>query len=372
MRGIRSAVGLVLGALALSGCAVFNGTPTASQQQTIGNVAIQLSVCASQSSGTPMGSCTNQGNSGQDASTEPSQLWLGFRVPNGTTAPSSFTSSATGPNDTGPQLTFSTSSAYTAELQRLQPAPSGEEWVGYVSQYVNYDSTTGEQNFTAAPQFGLPKFTNGAPFAGPFTYQVVVGGRQYHQGTDTTAVPSTTEGIDCQNSATLGYTSFNRNGPGGSGFEWICVDDQSPSTLGSDATLATRDAGIVPGNEVTVTAGKKAKTHFTFEYNGSSPGATFQLTASTGLRHAKLSVSPNSITPAGTSSTPVTVTVSVPASAKRGTYQIKLAAKLPDGESRTGTDVLAVKAAKKPKKAAKKHKKATKKPKKATSPSFTG
>lgn len=363
MRSIRAGVGLVLGALALSGCAVFNGTPSASQPKTIGNVAVQFSVCASQPAGATPGSCSNEGNSNGTAGNGPSQLWMGFRVPTGSVAPSSFTSSSTGPTNSGPQLTFTQSSAYTSELQRLQPAASGEQWVGYVSQWVNYSSTTGDQNFTATADFGLPQSSTGAPFAGPFTYQLVVGGRQYFGSGST---PAVTEGIDCQQSLTTGYSTS----PTGDS-NWICVDDQSPSTLGQDASLATRDAGIVPGSKVTVKAGKKAKTHFTFEYSGPAPGASFTLTASSHLRGAKLSVSPKTITPSGTSSTPVTVTVTVPKGAKATTYKIKLTATLPDGESRTGTDVLAVKAVEAARKKTTKHK-ATTKPKKATAPAFTG
>lgn len=364
MKAIRRGIFIVAGALVLSGCAVFDGTPTASQQQTIGKVAIQFSVCASETGATPpAGSCTNEGNSDETAGTAPAQLWMGFRVPAGTVPPTTFTSSSTGPNDTGPQLVFTSSSAYTEELQRLEPAASGQEWVGYVSQYVDHNETSGDQNFTATADFGLPKSKNGAPFAGPFTYQLVVGGREYFQGSATNPMtPPTTEPIDCLESATTGYDSFE-SGSSAPSYDWICIDDSSPSTLGTSATLATRDAGIVPGKKVTTAAGKKAHLHFTFKYEGSSPGASFKLTATTHLRGAKVSVSPKSVTPSGTSSTPVTVTVTVPATGKAGTYKIKLTAKLPDGESRTGTDVLAVKAAKKVAKAAK--------PKK-TAPTFTG
>lgn len=361
MRSVRSGILVGLGALVLSGCAVFDGTPTAAQQKTIGNVAITFKVCASEGGTGPTGSCTSGGNSDGDADSGlPSQLWMGFRVPTGTVAPSSFSSTSTGPNDTGPQLNFTSSSAYTEELQRLAPASSGEQWVGYVSQYVVY-SSTGEQNFTATAEFGLPEAKNGAPFSGPFNYQLVVGGRQYFRDSSTTTTPPTTEPIDCKESA----TSAENSGPGGSAgaFDYICVDDSSPSTLGTDASLATRDAGIVPGKTVRVTAGKKGTAHFTFEYNGSSPGATFTLNAKTTVRRTKATPKPKSITPSGTSNTPVIVTVPVPANAKAGTYKVTLTAKLPDGESRSGTVKVVVKAARKAKTARKK---------KTTSPTFTG
>lgn len=366
MKTIRSGILVGLGALALSGCAVFSGTPTASQQKTIGNVAITFTVCASQTStAAPSGSCSNTGNSHQTAYTDQAQLWLGFRVPAGTVAPASFSSTSTGPSNTGPQTTFTSSSAYAGELQRLQPAPSGEEWVGYVSQYVDYNSATGEQNFTATADFGLPQAKNGTPFAGPFTYQLVVGGREYHDGTAAPTTPPTTEPIDCNQSATGSYSTINGNGQG-SGFDWICVDDQSPSVLGTDATLATRDAGIVPGKMVRVTAGKKAQAHFNFEYSGSAPGATFTLSGRTTVRRTKATPSPKSVTPSGTGTTPVSVTVPVPAGTRAGTYTVKLTATLADGESRSGIVKLVVKAPKRVKAKAKARRR------KSTSPTFTG
>ena len=344
MRGIRTGIALICGALALSGCAVFEGTPTASQSKTIGSVAVHFTVCASQNGGSPpAGSCPSQGNSSSNADSDPAQVWLGFRVPTGSVAPAKFTSTSTGPDNTGPQLAFTSSTAYTHELQRLEPAAKGQEWVGYVSQYVDYSSSSGDQNFTATVDFGLPHSKSGAPYAGPFRYQLVVGGRQYEQENDSPTTPPTTEPIDCDTSATSLYYSFPDSGNSSGEYGWICVDASSPSALGDNASLATRDAGIVPGKKVTGSAGKTAEVPFKFEYAGAKPGASFKLKASTKLHGAKLSLSPTSITPTGTSSKKVTVKVRIPASARAGTYTVKLTAKLPDGESRTGTDRLVVK-----------------------------
>lgn len=125
MRVIRSGVLVELGARALSGCAVFDGTPTAAQQKTIGKVAITFKVCVSQRYAA--GSCRDQGNSGNRASYRPSQLWIGFRVPSGTTAPTSFTSTSTGPANSGTQLTFTSSSGRSPggrSRQRACPSAS--------------------------------------------------------------------------------------------------------------------------------------------------------------------------------------------------------------------------------------------------------
>ncbi len=347
MRGIRTGIILTAAAIGLSGCAVFESTPTASQPKTIGSVAIHFTVCASSdASSPPAGSCSNLGNSGSTNSgdgqpgTDPTQIWLGFRVPAGSIAPSSFLSSSTGPANTGPQLRFIPSQQYTEELQRLDSAPKGEMWVGYSSQYFSYNSSSGEQNFTATADFGLPKHKNGAPFAGPFTYLVTVGGRQFSKGSTGPTLPPGAEPIDCQNSLTTGYSAFDSAPTGSSA--WICADDSYPSSLNSNATLGTRDAGIVPGKKTSAAPGKKATMSFKFDYVGAAPGATFKFKASTNLRGAKLTVSPGSFLPQGTSSRKIKVKLTVPGHAKAGTYSVKLTAKLHDGESRKAIGKLRV------------------------------
>lgn len=346
MRSVRAGIALVISALVLSGCAVFSGTPTAAQKQTMGSVAVQFSVCASDTgSSPPAGSCDDAGNSADSAESDPAQLWVGFRVPTGTTAPTSFRSSSTGPTNTGPQLKFTSSSAYTSELQRLEPAAKGQTWVGYVSQYVTYSDSSGAQNFTATVDFGLPRHASGAPFAGPFKYQLVVGGREYDRGSSSTspAVPAGTEPIDCGTSATVGNGTIENGGEDTAGvFESICIDDSSPSSLGANATLATRDAGIVAGARATVGAGATAHASFKFEYAGAAPGASFKLTATTTVRRTSATPSVAKITPSGNLTKRVVVSLKVPASTKPGTYEVKLKAKLPDGESRTATDTVRV------------------------------
>src|SRR5664280_1925988 len=155
---------LLASALVLSGCATFASPPTADQNQVIGPVRISFTVCAS---GGADGACMDWwGNSGQPVSSGAKQVFLGFRVPSGANAPLSFSSTATGPSDSGPQLQFTKSSAYTSELQRLDPAPVGKEWFGYTSQYVAYNSGSGEQNFSADVDFGLPERADGSPSLG--------------------------------------------------------------------------------------------------------------------------------------------------------------------------------------------------------------
>jgi hypothetical protein len=332
--GIGSA--LAASAVALSGCVVFQSDPTAKQKGVIGPVVVTVKVCASQmgNSSPPPGSCTNSnGNSNHAASTDPSQLFLGFRVPKGSGAPPSF-KATTGPTTGGPQLHFTASAPYTDELKRLDKAPAGQEWIGYTSEYFSYDSTTGQQSFATKVKFGLPRKANGAPFKGPFTYLTVVGGRQY---AGSQIKPSPDEPIDCEDSLTTGF-----GGPG-TDFDWVCIDDPSPSAISIAAALLTRDAGIVPGKPVSVAPGKAASARFKFEYAGSAtPSAKFTFGATTTVKGASAAPNIKTLTPTSNSTTPVAVSVKVPSAAHTGNYVVKLIAKLADGESRTGTVTLTV------------------------------
>jgi hypothetical protein len=216
--GIASAV--AASAVALSGCVAFISPPTAKEKH--GSVVITVKGCATQmgASSPPPGSCTaNNGNSGDRPNTHKSELFLGFRVSTRALPPHSF-SATTGPTTGGPTLHFTASKAYAAELQRLDKAPSGQVWLGYTSQYFPYDSTTGQQNFTAKVTFGLKKKPNGKPAMRIFRYEVVVGGRQVTSGR-----ASRKEPIDCESSLTTGH-----GGPGNS-VSWVCVDDSFSSSL---------------------------------------------------------------------------------------------------------------------------------------------
>ncbi len=195
---------------------VFQSLPTARLKH--GAVLTTVTGCATQAgvSSPPPSSCTTtNGNSGERPATDRSQLFLGFRIPTRATAPRSFTAT-TGPTAGGPTLHFTASKAYAAELQRLDKAPSGQVWVGYISQYFPYDTASGQQNFTAKVAFALSK----KPSMRTFRYKVVIGGRQVTSGE-----ASRKEPIDCENSLTTGY------GGQGTSVNWVCVDDSFSSSL---------------------------------------------------------------------------------------------------------------------------------------------
>jgi hypothetical protein len=158
---------------------------------------------------------------------------------------------------------------WLGSVSARSPAAAAEQWVGYTSQYIAYDSTKGDQNFTATVDFGLPTHLDGSPCSGPFTWQAAVGGRQLLNS----GPPAPDAPVDCENSLTTGF-----GGP--SGPEWMCVDDQFPATLGVDSSLATRDARITSGSPTTAAAGTVATVAFNLAYAGTAtPAATFTLGA---------------------------------------------------------------------------------------------
>ncbi len=316
----------------LGGCVVFQNPPTATQNAVIGSVHVTFTVCAQTNSNSPPpGSCPGTGNSNQSTVDQPTQVFLGFRVPTGAGAPPSFSSTATGPGDAGPQLTFTLNPQYASELQRLDAAPSGEQWVGYTSQYVAYNHTSGDQDFTASIDFGLPTNADGAPYTGPFTWQAVVGGR-YFGGSGT---PAANAPVDCENSLSAPF--------GGQTVGWVCVDDPSPSTFNSDNSLPTRDAGITSSAAASGPSGTTASVPFTFGFVGTAiPAANFTLQATTTILGATATPDPGTVTPAGPGTTPVSVSVTIPAGTNPGPYPVTLTANLADGESRTGTGMLVV------------------------------
>lgn len=216
MWGRNLGIGAMLAAtaVALSGCVVFASPPSAKQKKN--SVVITVKACASQTNSPPPGSCTSQGNSGSNAPGSPAldQVFLGFRVPAYAKAPTSF-AAATGPTTGGPFLKFTTSKSYRGQLQSNAPAPQGQKWVGYWTKYFSYSTTSGQQNFTAKPAFGLPKSAKGK-----FRYRVVVGGR----ASGSTA-PNPTQKINCMGQLTTVHLNKANTEA------WTCVDDSFSFSL---------------------------------------------------------------------------------------------------------------------------------------------
>ena len=133
-------------ATALSGCVGFGGPGGAGggQIDVIGDVDVTAGVCRS---GTPGCISTN-------ATTYPEvnmQLLAAFQIADAIAAPSTISITS------GPQIGvfLDPSPSYSAELQRLAPAPAGSRWVGYISPAFTYRSAVEPASGTLLARFRL-------------------------------------------------------------------------------------------------------------------------------------------------------------------------------------------------------------------------
>ena len=307
----RAILALVLAPVAVvlvSGCTALRFVG-ANQQDVIGKVRVVVSLCASKGTA----DCPN-GNSGLPALSGTGQILIGFEIPASAIPPASFSST-----DPGATLAFADNPRYASELQRLDPAGAGRKWVGYLSATASYAETSGPQSMVVEPEFGLAQGADGSPFATPFAYRVVAGGRAV-QATTPESRP-----VSCGTS----LTAFNDAG--------ICVDASLPL-----AVTGTRDLGIVAGAR-DAARGTLATVPFVVGYAGSAtPGADFALSASTTLPGGSPTPILTRLIPASNSVTPVPVALGVPKNATPGAYQVTLIARLANGQTRSATGVLRV------------------------------
>lgn len=310
---------LAAAAIAVAGCEPLTlDSQTAQQQDLIGPMQIT----------TPMETC----NSGAPGVNDTCgvlgnyQLLVGYRLPVGTTVPGSIPSSGSADTAT---TTFRKSATYTSELQRLAPAPSGEEWVGYISDQFDLPALSGNgpDKMTLAPSFGIPSSLLGSPF----TYRTVIGERNNSTVTDST------RDVVCNLTA---LSSVSADG------STTCdVDPTNPTTLGSDVTTpATNELQIIPGNAPTVHAGDTATVPFDAKLLGPAiAGGGFNLAALSPLPGGAAAPSAPVIAPTPGDNAE-SATLKVPASTPAGDYPVTLTATHgSQSRSATGTvHVLAV------------------------------
>jgi hypothetical protein len=288
----------------LSGCVVI--TNQASQQlNTIGAVRLTTTACFSQQP-----ECTSRGNSDTAANHGGFQVLLGYRLPEATTVPQAFNSIA------GQPLSFGRDLSYAAELERLAPAGPGRKWVGYRTGALA--AAPSSPTFTVSPSFSLRQGPDGEPFPGPFSYRVVSGAR---------VVPSNHNApVDC--GADLRGNDANKT---------TCVDSPPISELETDLQQPTQDLGIL--EESVSERGVKGKLEpvfFRAVYFGRTPAPTFTLKASTDIEGAEARTRPATLTPhPGTSK--VRVNLRIPPDTPRGSYDVTLIARLPNGQARMRT-----------------------------------
>src|SRR5262245_58891668 len=218
-RRLLLVLGAVAGAVVLSGCVNLKSF-TYSQPAPVGGVQITSVICRSGSSG-----CADNG--GNSTLTPPtnanvdSQVLIGFRVTTGSTPPATlrfFDDDGLGPE-------FTQSPSYTSELQRLAPAPGGQQWFGYIS--TKFTSTPAVTEGAITARFGLPTSPDGSPFSSTYAYLVVVGAREADAQNDPNRP------VSCGNS----LFAINDGS--------ICIDSPIPNDVTSFKTAtALRDFGI--------------------------------------------------------------------------------------------------------------------------------
>ena len=173
------AVVLIAVALVSSGCVAIKSE--SASQRAPGVVTLSLQVCVNDLDGTRYQDCkppsnTAENDNGQDAVSDPplpanGQMLVGFRVPDGTTAPGDL------PEHDG-RLTFASSPGYTSALTAEYLPDRRVPLGGVPLTGFTFDGTTAANfMFTFNPEFGLPSGSDGAPFAGPFRWRAVIGVR---------------------------------------------------------------------------------------------------------------------------------------------------------------------------------------------------
>jgi hypothetical protein len=299
---IATALGMML---VLSGCVVITGQ-SSQQLSTIGAVRLTTTACFSQTSG-----CPDKGNSNTAATGGGFQVVVGYRVPEDTSVPQAFNSTA------GQALSLNRDASYSAELERLAPAGAGLKWVGYRSAALT--SAPSAPTFTVSPTFALRQGPDGEPFDGPFAYRVVTGAR---------ATPSNPNAsVDC-----------GSNLAGSQASKTTCVDSPAVSEVTTSLQQPTQDLGIIDDPTANrASRGKVEPVQFRIVYAGKAGSApTFDLSASTDVPGAEANPRPASLTPIA-GATKVRVNLHLPPDTTRGSYDVTLLAALPNGQTRSRT-----------------------------------
>jgi hypothetical protein len=319
----------------LAGCVAFTGPITITQQDVIGKERVTFTICASNhpdgAGGNPdHPGCDEPVNGDAQVSNGSYQVLLGFRVPAGTTPPSSFSASS------GESLTFARSASYEQQLQTFVPAPAGQTWVGYLSNVYSYNAGADNDPAKKASfslDFGLPPGSDGKPFAGPFTIRPVVGGRDANGSPGGDGDPA--RPVGCGDTVFGGGSDINSANTD-------CIDNPDQATTATNLTGATRDLGIA-GAQVAANPGKRVSVPFTARYAGNAdPAARFTLSAQSLFRDTTVTPSTGVLVPGTNSTSQLSASLTVPKRAAAGQYLVALVATLPNGLKRTGIGVIRV------------------------------
>lgn len=291
----RAGSALTLLALALSSCMSLKENKVV--QTTPGKVTIRTVVCAS-NYGVANSQCAannvfathnNPANANQ---AKTGQLLVGFRVPIGVTAPTSFSTK-------DPAVSFTRSETYASELKRLFEPPPDQQWIGYISAVGNY-KPAGPRLLAMEPEFTLPATSAGSAFR----WRSVVGFR---------------EGPDAAAPVSCPQPPAPTANP--------CIESPAEARIPSDeVTTAISDFGVI-GATTTAFPGTTAVVPFKLRYvDGARLGRQpFSFRASTALPRTNARA-PGQIFATPNNSTEVPVQVPVPTGTAAGRHDVTLRA----------------------------------------------
>lgn len=304
-------------AIALSACAFFKaGSLSVSQPGGIGAARVHFVLCTE-----PLGEpCHASETEGEI------QYLLGIAVTPGSSPPSTITAS---PNGGGPPIVFTRNeqvapqiAAGVGALHASNPAevkqswpPSGLEGIGYLSGVVT--ETKGPTlEWTVDAEFGLPVAADGSAFSGPFKASPALGFRIVAPEASASRPPK------CLTSEAPEVTDA------------LCLPSEE------EAEVGTSDLRLAAPPTASVFVGGKATLPFGLNFGSTAPSLpSFTLGASSNLPGAAVALSSSTFTPPavdpGTrrSSGTDTATMTVPGTAKPGTYEVTLTAKTAQGAS---------------------------------------
>lgn len=311
----RLALLVLVPAVALAGC-VSISEESARQLDDVGDVELTTVICASETAVGPR--CPASDSTELDPSGT-YQVLIGYRLPAQAAPPESIVA-------VEPVVTLSRSSSYTAELQRLAapPASAAQRWVGYVSPPFEHRLGDSSSSATIVARVGLLRAADGTPFGGPFHYRTIVGYRE--------------AGEDPNRPVQCGEPLNFRNDAG----DTTCMTYPDDSELPTNATLQTRDLGIVAGPPGAAPRGGTGIVHFKVAYSGDGASPPFALVAGTTVPGGSAAPSVGEIAPAASGTTVVPVTVQVPASTPRDSYEVTLTATHANGQQRHAGGLIAV------------------------------
>lgn len=324
LRLLAACAGAAASAIGLSGCVGFLAPPAIVQENTIGNVILQVDIC---NGGTTSPTCPDPLADGlQGAEPMLMQILLAFRIPDGSVAPGQFSSVS------GPTLTFSQSTSFESQLVQYTTAIAGFHWVAYVSNEVLVTPGVSPKGIRVQPTFTLPRGADGSPFPNAFRFRPIVGVR----GNDASSGLPATRPVVCDDELVFA-PSFNE--------PTMCSDDPNQTaTVNGLTSNPVRDLGIVAtGASATVNPGATTTLTFFAKYSGSpTAAATFQIQATTTAPGVTVTPNVSVLAPTGNSTTPIPVVTTVPAGTPAGTYDVRLTATLANGQTRTNVGTLTV------------------------------